>query len=105
MHRHSGPESGDLLRKTVACLRLQAADPRAQRAADRVKQTLAFFGRHLGGESQRGEARGVRGLCGVGVPDAVERARVGERELTRVGDARARSAELLERARVDVTPA
>src|SRR2546429_5002764 len=56
---------------------------RAQRAADRMKQTLAFFGRHLGGESQRGETRGVQHLIGVGVPDAVERARV-DRKSTRL---------------------
>src|SRR5205823_13568884 len=45
MHRHSGPESGDLLRKTVACLRLQAADPHAQRSEEHTSelQSLAYL--------------------------------------------------------------
>src|SRR6266702_4763163 len=79
--RHAFAERRDLLRERVAGVDLEPLDPRRQGLARRAPQSLDLVGAELRGNAQRREPRRVEDLVRIGVADAVEQVRVGERAL------------------------
>ena len=93
VHRHVRAKGGHLLGEVVAVVGAQPGDPVGKRRAGRLVQARDLFRRELVGHGERRQARAVQDLVGIGVADAAEQARVGERALERVVLAGERAAE------------
>ena len=86
VHRHLGAEGGDLLGEAVAAprARRRSVHSRERRARRREQPRDLVASSSLLRQRDRREPRAVQDLVGVGVADAAEEARIGERALERV---------------------
>ena len=101
----SGRKAVTFSGKLLAVVGAQPGDPVGKRRAGRLVQARDLFRRELVGHGERRQARAVQDLVGIGVADAAEQARVGERALERVVLADERSAERREVDRQRLEPA
>ena len=100
VHRHLRPERGDLLREAVAGLaRSRSVHSRERRRASPRTGASIVVVVERARQRERREPRAVQDLVGVGVADAAEEARIGERALERVVLARRRARERVARRR------
>ena len=86
----SGAERGDLFRESRSPRRARSRSTQSrERRAGRVEEPRDLVVGELPRQLHRREARAVQDLVGVGVADAAEEARIGQRALERVVLARA----------------
>ena len=76
-----GPEGGHPLGEAAGALRAEAIRPLPQHGARRLVEPRDLLRGEPLRELHRGEARAVEDLVGVGIPDAREEVRIGERAL------------------------
>ena len=100
---HAVAKRRDLLGKFLAGLGDQLVAP-LREDADRVRvQAFDLFRRQLAGQQHRRHLRGVQDLVRIGVADAAQQVRIGQRALQRVILARQRRAELPRRSTVSTS--
>src|ERR1017187_4595660 len=84
MHGHPIAESGHLLREFLAGFGAQPVEPQRRSIARRGMQPRDLFRRQFARLRDGRQSRGMQDLVRIGIADAAERPRIGERPLQRV---------------------
>ena len=98
MHGHLWPERGDVLGKPVACSFAEQFDPVGQGFLGRPVQALDFRARQVMRHRHGRQTRAMQDFVRVGIADAAEQARVGQRAFEGVTATGKRLRKRLERA-------